>query len=81
MSKSEIGGYMARQQEPDKGKAESGLMNLLSCPFCGNKAEIVQKGTINKPMIIKCVWCGCSHKSGDVYGLTINLAWNRRVKT
>ena len=54
---------------------------LLDCPFCGNKAQIAQKGTIDKPMIICCSKCTCNLESGDIYGLTTNLDWNRRVKT
>lgn len=55
-------------------------IELLPCPLCGGKAEITQRGTKSKRMIIECSDCGCAVHSGDVFGLTLpsDYAWNRR---
>lgn len=53
---------------------------LLPYPFCGGKAKIITRGTMLRLMIVGCTKCSCKLESGDVYGLTDDLAWNRRAK-
>ena len=55
-------------------------MELLPCPFCGGEAEIKRKGTMKKSMQIECTFCGCYLETGEVWGMTEDLAWNRRAK-
>lgn len=54
---------------------------LLPCPFCGGAAEIERHGTARQSMIAACQHCGARMESGDVSGLTRDLAWNRRAFT
>lgn len=64
-----------------KPQYKTQIEKLLRCPFCGHKAQIAQKGTIHKQMIICCSTCSCMLKTGEIFGLTTNLEWNRRVKS
>ena len=57
------------------------MEKLKPCPFCGGEAAIDRKGTQRASMIIKCIDCGATNESGDVYGLTNpeNYSWNTRT--
>jgi hypothetical protein len=54
-----------------------GAMELLSCPFCGGKAELERIGTARQSCIIKCEDCGCRLETGEVF--RCGSAWNRRA--
>jgi len=66
-------------QMPKEIKGKEGTQELKPCPFCGGEAKIERKGTRGQSMIISCVDCGCTLESGDVFGLTNILKWNKRI--
>lgn len=52
---------------------------LLPCPFCGGKAEIMRRGTGRVSMQIQCQECGCEMETSETF-LGPHCSWNTRVE-
>ncbi len=51
---------------------------LLPCPFCGDEAEYVRRGTSRQSCIVACTNCGAKHESSDQDWYN-GKSWNHRV--
>jgi len=64
----------------DEGPAESVLMNLLSCPFCGGEAKIEEIGAVPGRFCVRCQSCWAKSVFLDEYEKTkLIKAWNQRA--
>lgn len=51
---------------------------LKPCPFCGERADFVRRGTPRQSCIVACETCGATHESTDE-GNRSGDWWNRRA--
>lgn len=51
--------------------------DILSCPFCGNKAELKKSYWIGVEYSVECTKCNCRTNSSNNYNEVIK-SWNTR---